>query len=105
MTAGEGIFQASCAVCHRPGLAGFPQLPGNTLVQGRNPDTVLRVILSGSQSIGLKNTKMPYSMPAFAPLNDDQIAAVTTYIRNAWGNRAPAVTAAQVKALRPTVGH
>jgi mono/diheme cytochrome c family protein len=105
MTEGEGIFQTSCAVCHRPGLGGFPQLPGNTLVQGHNPDTVLRVILSGSQSIGLKNTKMPYSMPAFAPLSDDRIAAVATYIRNAWGNRAPAVTAAQVKALRPTVGH
>jgi mono/diheme cytochrome c family protein len=109
MAEGEGIFLDDCSVCHRIGdqesLGGFPQLPGNTLVQGRNPDTVLRVILGGSQSIGLRNSKMPYSMPAFAPLSDDEIAAVATYIRNAWGNRAPAVTPAQVKALRPTVGH
>jgi mono/diheme cytochrome c family protein len=109
MAVGEGIFLNSCAVCHRTGqhqgLGGFPQLPGNTLVQGRNPDTVLRMILGGSQSIGLKNSKMPYSMPAFATLSDADIAAVATYIRNAWSNRAPAVAPAQVKALRPTVGH
>lgn len=107
MTAGEGIFFTRCEVCHRIGgpSGGFPQLPGNTLVQGRSPNTVLRVILGGSQAIGLKNGKMPYSMPAFATLSDDEIADVATYIRNAWGNRAPAVAAAEVKALRHTVGH
>jgi mono/diheme cytochrome c family protein len=36
-------------------------------------------------------------MPPFATsLKDDEVAAVVTYIRNAWGNRAPAVSARQV---------
>jgi mono/diheme cytochrome c family protein len=40
-------------------------------------------------------------MPAFRwNLTDDQVAAVTTYIRNAWGNAAPAVSADSVKAAR-----
>ena len=108
MAAGEAVFVESCAVCHKIGeheqLGGFPLLAHNTLVQGRNPATVLRVILGGSQSIGLKDTKMPYSMPSFGTLSDADIAAVATYIRNAWGNRAPPATAAQVAALRPAAG-
>ena len=40
------------------------------------------------------------SMPAYAKLSDQQVADVTTYIRNAWGNVAPAVTPAQVAKAR-----
>ena len=41
------------------------------------------------------------SMPAYATkLSDQQIADVTTYIRNAWGNAAPAVTPEQVAKAR-----
>jgi mono/diheme cytochrome c family protein len=40
-------------------------------------------------------------MPAFGwRLNDDQVAAVLTYVRNSWGNAAPAVTADQARKLR-----
>jgi mono/diheme cytochrome c family protein len=40
-------------------------------------------------------------MPAFGwKLDDTQVAAVATYVRNAWGNAAPAVTPGQVKDLR-----
>ena len=40
-------------------------------------------------------------MPAFGwKLNDEQAAAVLTYIRNAWGNTAPAVSAGDVKSAR-----
>jgi mono/diheme cytochrome c family protein len=40
-------------------------------------------------------------MPAFAwVLNDDQVAAVLTYIRNSWGNRAPTVAAGDANKAR-----
>jgi mono/diheme cytochrome c family protein len=40
-------------------------------------------------------------MPAYAAkLSDQQIADVTTFIRNSWGNAAPAATAAQVAKAR-----
>jgi mono/diheme cytochrome c family protein len=42
-------------------------------------------------------------MPAFGTLSDGEIADVATYIRNAWSNRAPSVTAADVAKLRSAV--
>jgi mono/diheme cytochrome c family protein len=40
-------------------------------------------------------------MPAFDwRLNDDQVAAVISYIRNAWGNSAPSLNAAAIKNAR-----
>jgi mono/diheme cytochrome c family protein len=44
-------------------------------------------------------------MPAYAwKLGDDEIAAVASYVRNAWGNKAPAVTADTVKDMRKAIG-
>jgi mono/diheme cytochrome c family protein len=42
-------------------------------------------------------------MPSFVALSDDQLADVATYIRNAWGNRAPSVKASNVKSLRRAI--
>jgi mono/diheme cytochrome c family protein len=43
-------------------------------------------------------------MPSFAwRLSDAEVAAVVTYIRNAWGNAAPAVSAGQVSNMRQTL--
>jgi mono/diheme cytochrome c family protein len=39
-----------------------------------------------------------FSMPAFPVLTSEELAALTTYIRNAWGNDASTVTAAQAAA-------
>ena len=41
------------------------------------------------------------TMPSQAALKDEQIADVLTYIRNSFGNKADAVTAEEVKKLRP----
>jgi mono/diheme cytochrome c family protein len=43
-------------------------------------------------------------MPPQSQQTDEQIAAVLTYVRNSFGNSAPAVTPAQVKAQRGEVG-
>jgi mono/diheme cytochrome c family protein len=96
MAQGQAVFVAHCEICHketaRESIGGFPLLPHNTLVQNRDPATVLRVILGGSQSIALADgTTSSYSMPSFATLSDEEIAAVATYIRNAWGNRGSPV--------------
>ena len=107
MQAGHDVFVEHCAVCHqgsaRLAIGGFPLLPHNTLVQGRNPITVLRLILGGSQSVALPGTKTSYSMPSFAALSDGEIASVATFVRNAWGNRASAVQPEDVKSLRAAV--
>jgi mono/diheme cytochrome c family protein len=45
-------------------------------------------------------------MPSFAwRLSDAQAAAVVTYIRNAWGNAAAAVSPDQVRTVKGKRGH
>jgi len=58
-------------------------------------------VLQGVRSAYSPHAPTSPAMPAFGwRLNDDQTAAVTTYIRNAWGNAAPAVTAADAGRMR-----
>jgi mono/diheme cytochrome c family protein len=113
MRRGEAVFVARCSYCHQPpgtldtlnegGLPDYPKLPGDTLVMGRDPTTVLRIILEGAASPVTANERTTFSMPAFGTLSDGEIADVATYIRNAWSNRAPSVTAADVAKLRSAV--
>ncbi|WP_197094632.1 c-type cytochrome [Microvirga massiliensis] len=106
--AGEAIFLDQCSACHRSNGEGiptfFPPLRGNANVQQQDPTTVVRVILGGTRSVPTSARPTPLSMPAFGwKLTDDQIAAVATYVRNHWGNAAPAVSSDQVADLRKAV--
>jgi mono/diheme cytochrome c family protein len=113
MQRGEAIFQASCSVCHQPSgipdqpqsgeLPPYPKLAGDTLVLGRDPTTVLRILLDGAQSSVTSHAATGFSMPSFVALSNSQLADVATYIRNFQGNRAPPVTASDVKELRHAI--
>jgi mono/diheme cytochrome c family protein len=108
MARGRGLYLAHCQSCHaadgRPRVpspkAGYPGLADNTLVLGRDPTTVLRIILTGGTAPALPGKPPVKPMPAFARLDDGMIADLATYVRNAWGNSAPVVDATQVHALR-----
>jgi mono/diheme cytochrome c family protein len=105
MKIGTQIYADECSGCHRldgkgtPGL--FPSLSGSPVVQQTNPLTVLHVVLRGALSVGTRPAPTAPGMPQFGwLLNDNEVAAVVTYIRNAWGNSAPAVTASEVGKVR-----
>lgn len=105
LKAGETIFVDVCTACHQAsgeGLArAFAPLKGSAIVQSENPISVIRVILKGSRAATTDAWPTPFAMPAFDwKLNDAEVAAVATYIRSAWGNEAPAVTARDVRKLR-----
>jgi mono/diheme cytochrome c family protein len=96
MKSGSAIYAVQCAACHAPDGSGvdglFPMLKGSALVQSVDPATVLRMVLRGSRSAATDSAPTAPAMPSFGwTLSDDQIAAVSTYVRNAWGNRAPPV--------------
>jgi mono/diheme cytochrome c family protein len=57
-------------------------------------------MLDGAQTVTTPRAPNAGSMPAYAKLSDQEIADVTTYIRNSWGNAAPAVTPGQVAKAR-----
>jgi len=105
MAAGKEAYRATCSACHEldgegsPGI--FPPLPGNSNLQSRDAASIIRIVLDGAQSVTTAAVPNPATMPAYgAEMNDAEIAAVITYMRNAWGNSAPAVTADQIRAAR-----
>ncbi len=105
MAAGEKVYRGACVACHE--LDGssapriYPPLPDNANLQSADPLSTLRIILDGAESMTTPRAPNKGSMPAYAEkLSDQQIADVTTYIRNAWGNAAPAVTADEVAKAR-----
>ena len=101
MKRGAEIYSDACASCHLDQGRGqpryFPPLSNDTAVQQANPDGVLRMVLAGTRTAPTAGRPSPLAMPSFAwKLDDQEIADVTTYVRNSWGNRAQRVTASQV---------
>jgi mono/diheme cytochrome c family protein len=109
MKRGETVFSDYCTACHLDNAVGqphfFPPLGHNAMVQQANPTGVAHVILGGSR-VGASPTRpSPLAMPTFAwKLTDDQVADVSTYVRNSWGNQASPVTSEQVRTLRRELG-
>ena len=105
MKIGAKVYEDECAGCHTSngnGVAGlFPALHGSPVVQQDDPTTLLHVVLRGARSVGTDQAPTAAAMPAFGWLmKDDEVAAVVTYIRNAWGNAAPPVGASEVGKAR-----
>ncbi len=108
MKMGAQIYADECSGCHTAdgkGAAGlFPSLNGAPVVQQTDPASLLHVVLRGALSVGTDKAPTAAAMPAFGwILNDDQVAAVVTYIRNSWGNSAPPVSASDVSKTRQTL--
>jgi mono/diheme cytochrome c family protein len=108
MDAGAAIYADQCSACHMKngeGVKGvFPTLKGNSVVQSREPTTVVRLILNGGHGAWTMSNPNAKSMPSFGwKLSDGQIASVATFVRNSWGNSASIVTSGQVHDLRTKV--
>jgi mono/diheme cytochrome c family protein len=105
MTVGAKIYADECSGCHvanGKGSAGlFPPLAGSALVQQTDPTSLMHVVLRGARSVATDGAPTASAMPQFAwLLKDGEVAAVLTYIRNSWGNAAPAVSAGEVGKAR-----
>ncbi len=105
MVAGKDIFEAHCGACHQPsgtGVTGlFPALADAPAVQSDDFSNLIHVVLKGGKSAATRARPTGAAMPPFGwKLSDRQIAAVATYIRNAWGNSASEVSGRDVAAAR-----
>ena len=105
---GRDIYIDDCAGCHMEngeGLAGvFPPLEGNNVVQAKDAETLVHIILSGDKTAVTKRNPSGLAMPAFDwKLGNDQIADLATYLRSAWGNHGDSVDAGKVADTRKTV--
>jgi mono/diheme cytochrome c family protein len=88
---GRHVYLRECARCHVTNGRGYPgvypNLAGNPIVKLDSPEPVIQIVTEGREA-----------MPAFGgQIPEQQLAAVISYIRHAWGNGASAVTPSQVK--------
>ncbi len=108
MRDGLALYIDNCAACHKANGSGvpreFPPLKDNSNVQSTDPTTLDRFILSGTETTATAARPTPFAMPSFAwKLTDREIADVATYVRNGWGNVAPAVSVSDIAKLRRKV--
>ena len=108
MQAGAAIYGDTCAACHNQAGTGvaqlFPALAGSAVVQQDDPATLARIVVTGTRAVATDAAPTAPAMPSLGwRLSDTQVAAVLTYIRNSWGNTAPAVAASDVRVIRAKV--
>ena len=102
--AGKALFAGTCATCHQPdgkGMAGvFPPLAASDYIKS-NPKRVAQVILHGLVGPVTVNGKDYNSnMPPMSQLTDDEVANISTYVLNSWGNPGGRVSKADAAAMR-----
>ena len=113
---GEKLFNnAACNACHQTtgvGVPGaIPPLAGSEWAQGPE-DRVIRIVLYGLHGpLTVEGKTFNSAMPAFGRVSgggfnwtDEKIAAVLSYVRQAWGNKAPPISADKVKEIHSKIG-
>ncbi len=110
---GQAIFEQDgyCATCHQLngkglGASGYPPLAGSEWVTG-SEDRLIKLTLKGLVGpIKVLDKEYPGQVP-MTPyeglLKDDEMAAVLTFVRNAFGNKASVVSSEKIKAVRATI--
>ena len=106
---GEALYKDHCAACHGANGEGgsgpngvvYAPLAGNRKVLLDTPANLIHIIVNGGFPPTTPGDPRPYGMPPFGPsLKDDEIAVLASYLRSAWGNAAPAVSALDVLEAR-----
>ncbi|MEF7614933.1 cytochrome c [Aquincola sp. MAHUQ-54] len=102
---GQAVYERHCVACHgargegAPGI--YPPLAGNRAVTMEPPANLVRIVLGGGFPPATAGNPRPYGMPPFATvLPDEDIAAVITYLRSAWGHQASPITTFEVNRYR-----
>ncbi len=107
---GKAVYETVCGLCHNNDGMGKPnQAPpfvGSEWVLG-SPNRMIRIPLAGlTGPVQVGGQAWNLAMPAMgAALSDEDLAAVLTYIRSSWGNKASPISAEQVKAIRAEIGN
>ena len=104
IAAGKALFAGTCSTCHMQngeGMAGvFPPLAKSDYIAAE-PKSVPRVILHGLEgAVTVNGTEYNSIMPPMAQLTDDEVANISTYVLNTWGNPGGKVTKAEAAEIR-----
>ena len=102
---GAALYKDHCAACHGANGEGgsgpngvvYVPLAGNRKVLLETPANLIHIVVNGGFPPTTAGNPRPYGMPPFGPsLSDAEIALLASYVRGAWGNAAPTVSALDV---------
>ena len=101
---GEALYQVSCGACHQSngqGLEGIAPPLAGTRWASESEERLARIVLHGLRgSITVADKEYNLEMPALGFFNDQDIAAILTYIRAAWGKPAGSVSQETIGKIR-----
>ncbi len=102
---GAKVYEQQCASCHGDKGQGvpsiYPALAGNRAVLLDPPNNLVQIVRKGGFSPSTAGNPQPFGMPPFGQiLSTEDIAAVTTHVRQSWGNSAPAVSTFDIHKVR-----
>ncbi|HZI31478.1 MAG TPA: cytochrome c [Candidatus Binatia bacterium] len=107
---GKAVYESVCGICHGPDGMGkpgqAPPLAGSEWVNCAGFHRLAHIPLMGVNGpLKVEGKDWSLSMAAMgAALSDDDLAAVLTYIRSSWGNKASPVTGDDIKKIRASLG-
>ena len=102
---GARVYEQYCVECHAANGEGmppaYPPLAGNASLKADTAINPVRMVLSGGFPPSTQGNPRPYGMPPFSmALDDEEVAAVVSYIRSSWGNDGGLVSPVEVGRLR-----
>jgi mono/diheme cytochrome c family protein len=101
---GKDVYVQHCLACHQADGGGVPNMNpplSNTSYVSGDKTRLIKVVLNGfSENVDIDGESYSNAMPAHDFLKDQEIAAVLTYIRKNFTNKASAVSTAQVRTVR-----
>ena len=103
---GKDVYVQYCLACHQADGGGVPNMNpplSNTSYVSGDKTRLIKVVLNGfAENVDIDGESYSNVMPAHDFLKDQEIAAVLTYIRKNFTNKASAISATRVKAVRAT---
>ena len=104
---GQQLYARHCLTCHQSDGYGVPSLQpaikGGSWVKGEGRALALFVMTGGFNSAERKESDSHNVMPAFRQLADAELAAILTFIRQAFGDGAAPVSESDVAEVRKTL--
>ena len=102
---GARVYKKQCAECHKANGEGvppaYPPLAGSHSLTSQSVVNPIRMVINGGYAPTTEGNPQPYGMPPFSDtLNDEEVAAVVSYIRMSWGNRGGLVSPIDVARYR-----
>jgi nitrite reductase (NO-forming) len=100
---GRDLYEASCGACHQSHGKGLENMAPTLVKSDWVNGSISRLIgvavhgLSGPIKVnGVPVKNVPPIMPPHSYMQDEQLADILTYVRNAWGNRGQLVHSDQI---------